>query len=305
VAPPAVPGDRRGIRDALRALGLRPSSRRGQNFLADRGAVARIAAAAGAGPGDLVLEVGPGLGGLTAALAATGAAVAAVEIEPALAGFLRAAFAEEPRVRVVEADALDGRGGLSAPVRGILDGGPPSPGGRVLVAANLPYSVATPLLLSLLRREPPPADLVIMVQREVADRIRAGPGHPAYGPLSVLVRSVARAATVEVVRPASFHPVPAVGSTVIRVTPDPALRRAAGDPAALERAVFAAFGARRKTIANALARAGHDPALLAAAGIDGTLRAEALPPAAFVALAAALPSLAPGRGPGEDARSSP
>jgi 16S rRNA (adenine1518-N6/adenine1519-N6)-dimethyltransferase len=276
---PPVPRTRKEIRHALRGLGVRPSRALGQNFLADPGMLDRIAEASGAGPGDAVLEIGAGLGGLTGALVARGASVLAVEIDPPLAGFLRAAFAGEERVRVLEGDALDGRGGLAPALRDAL------PAGRFLVAANLPYSVATPLVVALLRRDPPPADLVVLVQREVGDRIRAAPGTDPYGPLSVLVQSSARTAAVCGVRRESFHPVPEVASSVVRVTPDPALRRAAGDLDHLERVVFAAFSMRRKTLGNALGKAGVAAEAIRAAGIDPSRRAETLSPAEFVALA--------------------
>jgi 16S rRNA (adenine1518-N6/adenine1519-N6)-dimethyltransferase len=158
--------------------------------------------------------------------------------------------------------------------------------------ANLPYSIATPVVFSLLRREPPPADMVILVQREVGDRIRAAPGTDSYGPLSVLVQCVARTERVETVRKESFHPVPEVASTVIRVTPDPDLRRSAGDLGRLESLVFAAFSMRRKTLGNALGKAGVPADLVRAAGVDPSRRAETLSPAEFVVLAKALPSLA-------------
>jgi 16S rRNA (adenine1518-N6/adenine1519-N6)-dimethyltransferase len=291
---PAVPRSRREIREALRALGVRPLKRHGQHFLADGRVLDRIAAAAGAGPGDLVLEVGPGLGGLTARLAATGAAVLAVEIDPVFARFLGAAFAAEPRVRVVESDALDGRGDLSPALRSALgEALAARGGGRFLVAANLPYSVATPLLLALLRHDPPPADLVVMVQREVADRLRAGPGTDAYGPLSVLVQAGSRVGSLFPVPRTAFVPPPAVASAVVRIAPDPALRAASGDPDLLRTAVHGAFGMRRKTVANSLRGAGLPAdAALAAAGIDGGRRAETLSVAEFAALARALASLA-------------
>jgi 16S rRNA (adenine1518-N6/adenine1519-N6)-dimethyltransferase len=308
---PAVPRTRPEIRKTLRALGVRPSRRLGQSFLADPGALARIAAAAAPEAGDLVLEVGPGLGGLTAALAESGASVLAVEIDRGLAGFLLAAFADEPRVRILEGDALDGHGGLSPALRDELaaaaprapsserPGGPRAaptetpgaPRGRLLVVSNLPYSAATPLVQALLRREPPPDDMVIMVQREVGDRIRAAPGTAAYGPLSVLVQAVAKTGRLETVRKESFHPVPEVASSVLRITPDPALRAAAGDPGRLAALVHAAFSMRRKTLGNALCRAGVPAAALRAAGVDPGRRAETLSAAEFVALAAALPAL--------------
>ncbi len=284
-----VPGDRRGIREALRALGVRPSRRLGQSFLADRRARDRIVEAAGARAGDLVLEVGPGLGALTEGLAAAGATVVAVEIDARLAAFLREAFSGEPRVRVVEADALDGRGGLSEGLLAALRGAAPAAPGRFLVAANLPYAAATPLLGALLDRDPPPDALVVMVQREVADRLRAAPGTAAYGPLSVLVQAVARVQPVLRVPPPAFHPRPEVESSVVRIVPDPALRAAAGDRAALRALVHAAFAQRRKTLGAALAAAGvADAAALKAAGVDPRRRGEALAPAEFVALARAL-----------------
>jgi len=285
---PAVPVTGREIRATLRSLGARPSRRLGQCFLADRGVLGRVVAAAAARPGDSVLEVGAGLGGLTAGLAAADAEVLAVEIDPALAGFLRLAFAGEPRVRVLEGDAMDGRGGLAPAVEEALPRAGDRPAGRFLVAANLPYGIATPLLLALLRRARPPDELVVMVQREVADRLRAPPGTAAYGPLSVLVQAVARIGTVLSVKRDAFHPRPAVASTVLRITPDPSLRRDAGDLDALRTAVHAAFGLRRKTLGNALSKAGLGTAPLAAAGVDPRRRAESLSPAEFVALARAL-----------------
>ena len=294
---PPVPRTRKEIRHALRGLGVRPSRRLGQNFLADPGALDRIAAASGAGPGDRVLEIGAGLGGLTAALAARGASVIAVEIDAPLAGFLRAAFGDDGPVRVLEGDALDGKGNLSSALLAALDAPGTVPGsGRLLVAANLPYSVATPVVTSLLRREPPPADMVILVQREVGDRIRAAPGSDPYGPLSVLVQAVARTAGVFAVKKESFHPVPEVASSVVRITPDPALRRAAGDLDRLEAVVFAAFSMRRKTLGNALGKAGVPAEAIRAAGIDPSRRAETLSPAEFVALAGALPPVRPREG---------
>jgi 16S rRNA (adenine1518-N6/adenine1519-N6)-dimethyltransferase len=289
-----VPRTRAEIRKTLRAIGVRPSRRLGQSFLADAGVLARIAAAAAAEPGDFVLEVGPGLGGLTAALASSGAEVLAVEIDPSLAGFLREAFRGEPLVRILEGDALDGHGGLSPALAAALEqavGGGAGPG-RFVVAANLPYSAATPLVQALLRREPPPADMVIMVQREVADRIRSAPGTGAYGPLSVLVQAVARVRSVAVVRKESFHPVPEVASAVIRISPDPVLRAAAGDLGRLEALVHAAFSMRRKTLGNALGKAGVPADAIRAAGVDPGRRAETLAPAEFTRLAAALPPLA-------------
>jgi 16S rRNA (adenine1518-N6/adenine1519-N6)-dimethyltransferase len=290
---PAIPRGRKEIRHALRDLGIRPSRRLGQNFLADPGLAARITEATGAGPGDLVLEVGPGLGALTGPLAATGASVLAVEVDGRLAGFLRAAFAEVPRVEVLEADALDGRGGPSEAMRRRLGELRPAPPGRWIVGANLPYAAATPLVLALLEEDPPPACLVVMVQREVGDRLRAAPGTEAYGPLSVLVQRAAQVKGVVTAKQGAFEPMPDVESSVVRLVPDPALRGDPGHRDRLRRVVHAAFGLRRKTLSNALGRAGLGTAAeIEALGLDPRLRAEALPPAAFALLADRLPALA-------------
>ncbi len=229
-----------------------------------------------------------------------------MEIDQALARFLRGAFAGTPNVRVLEADALDGHGGISAALEAALAEATARRRGRFLLAANLPYSIATPLVLALLEREPPPDDLVVMVQREVAGRIRAAPGTGEYGPLSVLVQAVARVAPILGVPRGAFVPAPAVASAVVRITPDPALRLAAGDLSRLRETVHAAFGRRRKTLANSLAGAGLPAAdLLAAAGLDGRRRAETLSVGEFLALARAAASLAPGPSGGETRGTSP
>jgi len=170
----------------------------------------------------------------------------------------------------------------------------------LLFVANLPYSAATPLVQALLQREPPPDEMVIMVQREVADRIRAVPGSRDFGPLSVLVQAVARVRSVVAVRKESFHPVPEVASSVLRVTPDPALRRAAGDIGRLTALLHAGFAMRRKTLGNNLAKAGVAAETLRGAGVDPGRRGETLSPAEWIALAAALPPLASRGGAGED-----
>ncbi len=295
----AVPRDRRAVRDALAVLGVRPSRSRGQNFLVDAGACERIVAAAEARPGDLVLEVGPGLGALTAPLLATGAAVLAVELDGRFAANLVRTLSGAGRLRVLAADVLDGRGGLAPEVGAALREERPAAPGRFLVAANLPYSVATPFLVAILDGAEPPDGAVVMVQREVAERIRASPGSAAYGPLSVLVQDRARVETLFRLRPGAFHPPPAVESTVLRLRPrdggatDPARR------AALRTVVHAAFGLRRKTLANAMTGGGIEraSALLAAAGIEPARRAESLDLDEFRALARALVAAAGGAPP--------
>ena len=301
-----VPRNGREVRAVLRSLGASPSRRLGQNFLTDPRVVERVAAAAAPAPADLVLEIGPGLGVLTERLAAAGSRVVAVEIDRALAAFLRGTFSAEGRVRIVEGDALDGRGDLSPALLRALEEAGGRAEGRLLVAANLPYSAATPILLSLLLLPEPPDDIVVMVQKEVADRIRAAPSTAAYGPLSVLVQAVARPPPVSPARGGPPPPARRGGAGGGRGPRPPARRPAAGDLDALRTVVHAAFSQRRKTLGNALSRAGLcSPADLAGAGFDPARRGEALSPQEFVRLSAAIASLASGGRGGEDPGPSP
>jgi 16S rRNA (adenine1518-N6/adenine1519-N6)-dimethyltransferase len=267
------------LREVIARHGLSPRRALGQNFLCDLNLTGRIARTAGDLSGTDVLEIGPGPGGLTRALLAHGARrVVAVERDrrflPALAEI---ADRWPGRLEVVEADAL-------AVDHAALLGRPAA------VVANLPYNVGTELLLGWLRADWPPwwSRLTLMFQREVAHRIVAAPGADAYGRLGVLAgwRTTARVAFE--VPPAAFTPPPEVTSAVVSLTPlaEPA---ATADLRALERVTAAAFGQRRKMLRQSLKGLGTDPqALLAAAGIDPTRRAETLSVAEFCALARAL-----------------
>lgn len=285
-----VPRRPREVRRALKDLGLRPSRARGQNFLVDVAVPPRIAAACGCGPGDLVLEVGPGLGTLTASLLETGARVLAAELDHRLAERLRETLGDEPSLRIVEGDALDGHGGLAPALSAAIEDASSRVSGRLFVAANLPYSVGTTLVQALLDREPPPARLVVMVQKEVADRMKAEPGSRVYGGLSVLVQDRARVRTLFRVPPSAFRPPPEVQSAVVLLEPrEDRTRGAARDD--LLRVVRAAFAARRKTLANGLRHAGLLSAeAVAAAGIDPGRRAESLSVDEFRVLASLVPA---------------
>ena len=201
----------------------------GQNFLVDPNLQRKIVAALGAGPEDEVLEIGPGRGALTRHLAGHVGRLVLVELDRELAGRLRDEFAGDPRVSVVEGDVL------ATDLRGVTQDWE---GTRVV--GNIPYNITTPILFHLLAR-PRPRDIVLMVQREVADRIVAEAGSAGYGALSVGVRSVARPELLFSVPRGAFRPVPRVDSAVVRVTPvvPPALD--AGDEARLRRLTRAAF----------------------------------------------------------------
>ena len=262
------------LREVIARHGLAARKALGQHFLLDLNLTARIAAAAPLA-GAHVIEVGPGPGGLTRALLASDAAsVTAIEIDRrAVAALAELQPAAGARLAVIEADAL----GLDYPAL--------TPAPRVIVA-NLPYHIATPLLIGWLRTADAFACLVLMFQLEVAERICAAPGSPAYGRLAVLAQFVCRAELVLRLPPAAFTPPPAVASAVVRLTPHanqppPALR------AALERVSAYAFGQRRKMLRRALAPLGG-AAFLAKAGIDPTRRAETLSIAEFTKLARVL-----------------
>ena len=255
--------------------GLRPSRALGQNFLVDPNTAERIVRLAGVGPGDRVVEIGAGLGSLTAPLAASGASVTAVEVDRRLAAVLRDEVAP-PGVRVVEADAMD------------MDWAALLPGRGWVLVANLPYNVATPLVVEVLESVPAVERMLVMVQREAGERLAAPPGSRVYGAVSVKVAYWARASVAGSVPATVFVPRPRVESVLVRID-----RRArpAVDPAAvayerLSEVVAAGFGRRRKMLRGALAGV-VAPEAFAVAGVEPTARAEDLDVEAWGRLAAA------------------
>jgi 16S rRNA (adenine1518-N6/adenine1519-N6)-dimethyltransferase len=268
------------LRDVIRRLGLSARKSLGQNFLLDLNLTGRIARAAGPLEGVTVVEVGPGPGGLTRALLANGAGrVIAIERDERCIEALDEIAAAYPgRLEIVSGDALH------ADVRPRLAGAP------ARVVANLPYNVATALLVKWLSEEPWPPwfdRLVLMFQREVAERIVAPPGSKTYGRLSVFVQWRTKPRILFDVNPSAFVPPPKVTSSMVQLIPKP--NPLVCDRRTIERVTEAAFGQRRKMLRQSLRSLGVDPApLLAAAGIEPTLRAENVPVAGFVALANAL-----------------
>jgi len=267
----------------LRDNHIRPSRALGQNFVADANTVRRVARLAGVGPGDRVVEVGAGLGSLTLALLEAGAVVTAVERDRWLVPVLRRVLAERAwgaSVSVVEADAM------SLDWSALL-----VPAGGWALVANLPYNVATPLVADLLDKVPSVERMTFMVQREVADRMVAGPGDPAYGAVSVKVAYWAQAALVGTVPPSVFLPRPRVASALVslRRREVPAVDGAVVTPEDLFRVVRTGFAQRRKMLRRALAALGAECEMFAEAGIDPELRAEQLSVADWGRLAAAIP----------------
>ncbi len=252
------------VRALLEEFDLRPSRALGQNFVVDPNTVRRIASMSGAGPGVPVLEIGPGLGSLTLALAELDAEVTAVEADrhllPALAAVLDGT---RPEPVVVHADALD------VDLVGLL-----GDQRTWRLAANLPYNVGTQILLRVLETAPAISGGVVLVQREVAERIAAGPGDDAYGIPSVKVAWWAEAELGGRVPPTVFHPRPRVDSALVLLE-----RRATPGDDELRRATFAlvdaGFGQRRKMLRRSLAGL-VDPERFAAADVEPTARAEEL-----------------------------
>jgi 16S rRNA (adenine1518-N6/adenine1519-N6)-dimethyltransferase len=271
------------LRDVIRRHGLAARKSLGQNFLLDLNLTARIARAAGPLDGVTVIEVGPGPGGLTRALLALGARrVVAIERDRRCLPALHEIAERCPdRLAIVEGDAM--RIDL-APYAGIAP---------VRVVANLPYNVATALLVAWLTLEPWPPwyeTLVLTFQREVAQRIVAKPGAKSYGRLSVLAGWRTEARILFDIAPRAFVPAPQVTSSVVRLTPRPA--PLACDRRLLERVTEAAFGQRRKMLRQSLKSLGVDaPELLAATGLDPTARAEDIPVEGFAALARTLATM--------------
>jgi 16S rRNA (adenine1518-N6/adenine1519-N6)-dimethyltransferase len=268
------------LREVIRKHGLLPKKSLGQNFLLDLNLTARIARAAGPLEGVTVVEIGPGPGGLTRALLALGASrVIAIERDQRAIAALREIAARYPgRLEVIAGDAL------TFDPRAHLDDGP------ARVVANLPYNIATALLIDWLTAElwPPWYDaLVLMFQREVAERIVAAPGGKTYGRLAVLAGWRTNAKILFDIAPSAFVPPPKVTSSLIRLLPR--AQPLACDSKTLQRVTAAAFGQRRKMLRQSLKTLGVDPLpLLAAAAIEPTARAEEIPVEGFVKLARAL-----------------
>ena len=271
------------LREVIKRHDLSARKSLGQNFLLDLNLTARIARAAGPLDGRTVIEIGPGPGGLTRALLATGAArVIAVERdERALPALAEIAAHYPGRLDIGHGDAT------TFDPRPLLNGEPAK------IVANLPYNIATMLLIGWLSAEPWPPwydMMVLMFQREVAERIVAHDNDEAYGRLGVLANWRAETKILFDISPSAFVPPPKVTSSVVRLIPRPAPEPC--ERRALEQIAAAAFGQRRKMLRQSLKSLGVDPALLAeAAGVDPTRRAETIPISGFVAMARKLTEL--------------
>ena len=262
------------MRAAFEARGLHPTKALGQNFVIDPNTIRKVVDVAGLGPSDRVLEIGAGAGSLTLGLAAAAAKVTAIEFDHRLVPVLDEMLEGVTNVEVVAADALEVD--LST-----ID--------ATKLVANLPYNIAVPVVMRVLEHAPPIQTLVVMTQREVGERLVAGPGSKTYGQASVIVRYFATASVAAKISRRAFWPVPNVDSVLVRLVRHPAPDDVDRDR--LFRVVRSAFAQRRKTLRNALVGAGFvgvDEAA-ASSGLHPTVRAEDLELADFVRLAQILP----------------
>ncbi len=268
------------LREVIARHGLAARRSLGQNFLLDMNLARRIVRAAGDLAGATVIEIGPGPGGLTRALLQSGARrVIAIERDArCIKALAELAAAYPDRLTLIEGDAL------ATDVAALAESAP----GRCQIIANLPYNIATRLLLGWLPRIAAFTSLTLMFQKEVAERLAAAPGTGAYGRLSIIAQWLCEIQCLFDVPSRAFVPAPKVTSTVVRLTPRPA-PLAPAEMADIERVTAAAFGQRRKMLRTALKTATDDPiALLEQAGIAPTARAETLSVEAFCALARGL-----------------
>ena len=263
------------FRRALDAAGFRPSRRLGQNFLLDDNAARAIAAEAVVEAGVRVVEVGPGCGFLSVHLAALGADLVAVEIDQRLAPIATDFLREFPGARVVLGDALAGKHALGPELLAAI----PEEGRPWHLVSNLPYSISGPLLALVAALENPPLSVTVLVQREVADRLAARPGTPAWGPLSVAVQVTFKVQPTRILAGNLFWPRPRVESQVVRMDLDPRCQ------APHERSRIVALARRmlqqrrkglRRVVRDLLDDGEAADQLLAASGLDPSRRAESL-----------------------------
>lgn len=281
----------RTIRQLKEKYGFRFAKGLGQNFLTDPSVPEAMVEGSGIGPQDLVIEIGPGIGVLTAAAAQAAGRVVAIEVDERLLPILDETLQEYDNIEVICADVL------KTDLARLIDGQLREHGltGEVRIIGNLPYYITTPIIMKLLEEELPVSSITVMMQKEVADRIEAGPGSKVYGAISVAVQYYCRVSRVASVPKEVFLPSPKVDSAVLLLELRENKAVQVRDEARFFACVKAGFGQRRKTLCNALSGAGNLPKetvreVLAAAGIDENRRAETLSIEEFAKIADELTS---------------
>lgn len=268
------PGTVKSIREKY---GLQLSKSLGQNFITDRNILDKIIEGAGVEDGDMVIEIGPGIGVLTAELAERASFVTAIEIDGRLIPILEETLSEYDNIKIINQDIL------KTDLGGIIEESRQAGRftGKVHIIGNLPYYITTPIIMKLLEEQVPADSITVMMQKEVADRIRSAPGSRTYGAISVAVQYYCRVTKVADVPKEAFVPRPKVESTVLNLEPLDAKAIELKDEKLFMRCIKAGFAQRRKTLLNSLASAGgmdkdKVKKILASAGIDPGRRAETL-----------------------------
>lgn len=274
-----MPQSKHEIEALLAGAGMHPRHRFGQNFMIDQNLVRIVADAGLIDAGDCVIEVGPGTGTLTEELLARAGKVVAVEIDRDLAKLLRERFAENPKFQLIEDDALAGKHELNAELLAAINTARQS-GLRVKLVANLPYNIASPLVIELLLVGV--ERLAFTVQKEVALRMKGQADTDDYGPLSIMAQMLSRVEVLRTLPPQAFWPAPKIESALVCMLRDDRLGEKAN---AFSHFVHQLFSARRKTLRKALSLAEY-PAdeLLAVTGLDGMVRPERLTPEQILSL---------------------
>ena len=259
----------------MNAPAHRARKRFGQHFLHDPGILRRIVETIAPRPGQRIVEIGPGEGALTLPLLRAAGKLTAIELDRDLIEPLREKSRDIGEITIVNADVLT------------VDFAALAHGAPIRLVGNLPYNISTPILFHCLEHAAHIADMHFMLQKEVVERMAAAPGSKTYGRLSVMLQLRCTVEPLLRVPPGAFRPPPKVDSAVVRLMPLPTHELPDVDFVAIENVVRAAFGQRRKTLANALSEV-MDAEAIAATGIDPRARAEQLPPQAFVTLARKL-----------------
>lgn len=209
------------IKQYLAAVGSRPLKRFGQHFLIDANLMRKLVTAASPVPGDVVLEVGVATGSLTSLLAETGADVIGIDIDKKIAAATADRFGEHGNVQICTMDVLAGKHQINPRLIALLQDHAPRNGGRLMMVSNLPYNIASPLLVELLWGELSFVTLAFTIQRELANRLAAPAGSRAYGALSILIQLRGRVEKLARIRPSAFWPKPAVESSMLKISPHP------------------------------------------------------------------------------------
>ncbi|HKQ50195.1 MAG TPA: 16S rRNA (adenine(1518)-N(6)/adenine(1519)-N(6))-dimethyltransferase RsmA [Phycisphaerae bacterium] len=267
------------IRSLLDQAGISPRKRYGQHFLIDRNLMKRLVEAAEIAPTDCILEVGAGTGSLTGLLAATGARVLTVEVDSAIAKLAAKAIAPFPNATLLQVDALAGKSVIAPELLEAIRLNTRNSAAPLKLVANLPYDIATPLVIDLLLADLPLVRLCFTVQAEVADRFLAQPDCSDYGPISIIAQALCKCERIAKVPPQAFWPAPNVASAMLRLDPLPRNQRPIVDPIAFSHFVRAFFLHRRKTmghLARSHSKADDIFAALSAMNLDPRSRPETL-----------------------------